>query len=261
MYTVLHIEPSEFCSNIVKNILQEKGYDYIWTDSFKEANAILYECEVDLIITSLLGREGEIESFVSNFNTSNKGEIPIFVVTGDNIDEKKKKLFNLGISDYILKENLQEEISKHIEAVFQEDQYMVELREARIAIVDDSSFESAIEEDLLKKYGVNNYDYYKSGRDLIESGKKYDIYLIDMLLKNEFGKNIIRYIRRNNKKATIIAVTVLNNPKTLAGIINAGADDFINKPIDENLFITKLKSNIRIYSLNKKINSFVKNMK
>ncbi|KAJ48682.1 response regulator [Clostridium tetanomorphum DSM 665] len=36
MYTVLHIEPSEFFSNMVKGILEEKGYDYIWTDSFNE---------------------------------------------------------------------------------------------------------------------------------------------------------------------------------------------------------------------------------
>ncbi len=78
------------------------------------------------------------------------------------------------------------------------------------------------------------------------------MYLIDMVLENEFGKTLIRQIRRNNINSSIIAVTVLDNNKTLSNILNCGADDIINKPLDEKLFIAKLKSNIRIYTLNKK---------
>ncbi len=53
----------------------------------------------------------------------------------------------------------------------------------------------------------------------------------------------------------------MDNNKTLSNILNCGADDIINKPLDENLFIAKLKSNIRIYTLNKKIKSILKEMK
>lgn len=90
-------------------------------------------------------------------------------------------------------------------------------------------------------------------------GKKYDIYLIDIILKNEFGKDIIRKIRRSNIDSSIIAVTALDNNKALSKILDCGADDFITKPIDEELFIAKLKSNVRIYSLQKKLDKFIKN--
>ncbi|BDR64686.1 response regulator [Clostridium tetani] len=256
MYTVVHIEQSEFFSNIIKVMLEEQGYEYINTDNFSEACYIIENNDVDLIITSLLAKGGSIEEFIKDINSSDKKEIPIFVVTGDNINEKKKSLFNLGISDYILKEDLQEEISKHVQAVLEEDGYMRDLREAKIAIVEDSSLEYAIVRDILKNYGIENLELYKTGKELIDSNKTYDIYLIDLVLQNEYGKNIIRQIRRNNIKATIIAITSLSNSKTLSSILGAGADDFILKPVDKGLFIAKLKSNIRIYSLNKKINTY-----
>ncbi|MCR1971685.1 response regulator [Clostridium cochlearium] len=258
MYTVLHIEQSEFFYNMVRMMLEKQGYNYINTDSFNEAHYILENNDVDLIITSLLAKGGSIEGFIKDVNSSDKREIPIFVVTGDNIDEKKKNLFNLGISDYILKEDLQDEISKHVEAVLEDDEHMRNLREAKIAIVEDSSLEYVIAKDILKKYGIEKLDFYKTGKELMDSGKKYDIYLVDLVLQNEYGKNVIRQIRRNNIKATIIAITSLDNTKTLSSILNAGADDFILKPLDEGLFIAKLKSNIRIYTLNKKINKYLK---
>ena len=82
---------------------------------------------------------------------------------------------------------------------------------------------------------------------------------MNIILKNEFGKDIIRKIRRSNIDSSIIAVTALDNNKALSKILDCGADDFITKPIDEELFIAKLKSNVRIYSLQKKLDKFIKN--
>lgn len=261
MYTVLHIEHSDFFRKMVKNVLSSKGYNYIYAEDFKEAYEIIYEYDVDLIITSLIPEGDSIENFIETINKSNKGEIPIFVVTGNSMDEDKKRILNLGVSDYILKDHFMEEISKHVNSVFQVDQYMKDLRESKIAIVDDSSVESTIEEDMLKKHGIKNIDYYKSGNELLSSGKKYDLYLVDLVLKNEFGKNIIMHIRRNNITSSIIAVTGIHNSKTLSSILNTGADDFITKPIDEELFIAKLRSNIRVYSMNKKFKEILKEIK
>ncbi|MCY6959795.1 response regulator [Clostridium brassicae] len=261
MYTVLHIEQSDFFCKMIKNILKEKDYDYISTDSFSEAYQLLNEYKIDLIITSLYGKGDSIEDFIKNVNYTTDAEIPIFVVTSNNVDDQKKNLLNLGISDYILKDDLEKEITKHIDTVFRDDLYMQTLKKMKVAIIDDNAFESTIEKDILTKYGVEHIDSYKSGKQLFQSNKKYDIYLIDMVLENEFGKNLIRQIRRNNINSSIIAVTVLNNPKTLSSILDCGADDFITKPVEEHLFVSKLKSNIRIYTLNKKIKDVLKEMK
>lgn len=248
MYTILHIEQSEFFCNIVEDQVRKKGYQYICTNNFNEAYSILEKFYVDLIITSLSAKDGKVENFVTKVNKNIKDKIPIFALTGGNLNNKKKKIIDLGVSDYIFKSDLANEVSERIDDVLEEQENMRYLKEVEMAIIDDNFFETAIEEKLLNKYNIYNFDYYQSGKELIKSKNKYDVYLVDIILKDEFGTDIIRNIRRNNKDAVIIAVTSLNNPKTLASVLNAGADDYIPKPLDENLFIAKLKSNIRQYS-------------
>lgn len=258
MYKVLHIEKSEFFRKMLRNILDKKGYFYVATDSFKEANEIIEREHISLIITSFIADDDSVEHFVSEVNSGKHSEIPIFLVTGNEMDKDKKRIMNLGITDYITKDSFLEEISKHIDVIFQEDQYMKDLKEARIAVLDDSNFELTRNKDILDKYNIKNVDYYNSGSELLESNKKYDIYLVDIVLNHEFGKNIIMNIRRNNINASIIAVTGITNPKTISSVLSAGADDFITKPLEENLFIAKLKANVRLYSLNRQVKKLLK---
>ncbi|SHI89244.1 Response regulator receiver domain-containing protein [Clostridium cavendishii DSM 21758] len=261
MYNILHVEQSDFFCKMVKKIISDKGYAYIQTDSFNDALHILETEDINLIITSLYAKGGNVEDFIKCVNYGDKKETPIFVVTSNTMDETKMNLIDLGISEYILKDEFEKEIESHMDAVFVENEYMENLKEANIAVVEDSTFETLIEKDIFRKYEIKNVDYYKSGKKLLEGEKKYDIYLIDIILKNEFGKDLIRTIRRNNINASIIAVTSLNNTKTVSSILNSGADDVIHKPIDENIFIAKLKSNIRVYTLNKRISKMIKELK
>ncbi|MFL0250402.1 response regulator [Clostridium neuense] len=258
MYKVLHIEKSEFFRKMLKNVLDKKGYFYVATDSFKKAKEILQKEYINLIITSFIADDGTVEKFVSEVNSSEHREIPIFLVTSNEMDKDKKRIMNLGITDYITKDMFLEEISKHIDVVFQEDQYMNDLKEARIAVLDDSNFELKRNKDILDKYNIKNVDYYNSGSELLKANKNYDIYLIDIVLNHEYGKNIIMTIRRNNINASIIAVTAITNPKTISSVLSVGADDFITKPLEENLFIAKLKANVRLYSLNRQVKKLLK---
>lgn len=258
MYKVLHIEKSELFRKMLKSILDKKGYLYVVTDSFNEAHEILEREHINLIITSFIADDDTVEHFVSEVNSSEHREIPIFLVTGNEMNKDKKRIMNLGITDYITKDLFLEEISKHIDVVFQEDQYMNDLKEAKIAVLDDSNFELKRNKDILDKYNIKNVDYYSSGSELLKSNKKYDIYLVDIVLNHEFGKNIIMNIRRNNINASIIAVTGITNPKTISSVLSTGADDFITKPVEENLFIAKLKANVRLYSLNRQVRKLLK---
>ena len=253
MRNILHIEQSSFFSTLVGKIVEEKGYRYINASEFQEAKEVLSKENIDLLITSLYAKGGVLEELIEYVNETY--DIPVFIVTSDDLDENRKDLINLGINEYILKKDLEDEVRKYLDTVFRTDEYMKDLREAKIALVEDNDFFIDLEKKILKDNNILNVDYYKDGKSLLESGEKYDIYLIDIILKNEFGKDIIRNIRRNNIDSSIIAVTAIDSNKALAKILDGGADDYITKPIDEELFISKLKSNIRIYNLQKKINS------
>ena len=234
MYTVLHIEQSEFFCKAAKEILESNNYEYIYTNNFNDAIGLIDEFDVDLIVTSLYAEGCTVDDFVSTVKEKYP-EKPIFVVTGDSMGEERKKLIDLGIREYIFKEEFKDEFIKYVDMAFAEDQYAKDLQEAKIAVVEDSHLEMLFAKDILSKYNL--------------------IYLIDIVLKDEFGKDVIRKLRRDNIDSTIIAVTGLQNPKVQAEILDSGANDIIVKPLEEELFIAKLKSYIRFYTLNKKLKS------
>lgn len=260
MYTILHLEKSDFFKKMVKNILIEKGFCYYPADNVSEAFDNLEEKKVDLIITSCLIEGVNIEEFIRSINNGEHKNVPIFVITSNEIEEDKKRLLNLGISDYIKKDNLMNELLKHVEVVFKEDEIVKFLKQSKIAIVDDSNFETHVIMDILKENDINNVDCYTSGSAVLESSINYDLYLVDMILENEFGKNVVMKLRRNNINASIIVVTSLTNTKTIASILSAGADDYVRKPVDRDLFIAKLKSNMRSHVAIKKMEDKIKEL-
>ena len=66
-----------------------------------------------------------------------------------------------------------------------------------------------------------------------------------MILKDEYGTNIITKVREENKNAIIISMTALDNQETLAEVLDYGADDVVNKPLNEKFLISKLKARVR----------------
>lgn len=255
MYTILHLEQGEFIKKLVRNTLLENGLNCISVDTSEDFFKVLNNPneKIDLIITSLLITDDTIENFIRTINISSNKDIPVFVVTGNDIEENKKRVLNLGVSDYITKDCLADQLLKHIKFMLVEDELMRCLREATIAVIDDNKFDRTLIKDILDEYNITNVDFYSSGKALLDTNKKYDLYLVDIVLEKEFGKNIILRLRRDNIDASIIVVSSLTNSKTLASMLNAGANDYIRKPIQNDIFIAKLKSNIRTYGLIKKI--------
>ncbi|MCX7746033.1 MAG: response regulator [Clostridia bacterium] len=246
MFSILHLEKSELIKQMVKDSLMSKEVKYIPVDSVDMARPFIFSKKLDLIVTSMIGDLKEIEVFIKEINTGINKDTPIFIVTSNDMDDSVKSILNLGVSDYIHKNSLVTEISKHIDVLFHQNNLLNSLREMSIAVIDDSILDQAVVKDLLSKIGVTQIESYKSGHELFSSGKQYDLYFVDAVLKQEYGKSLIMQIRRNNLNSTIIIISSLNNSKTVAGLLEAGANDFISKPIDENIFIAKLKANMRI---------------
>lgn len=245
MRIVLHIEPSEFVSKVVESIIKDRGYEYIWTTSYSDALVTLEEYDVDMIFVSLIGDGMAIDDFIKNVNYINS-DIPICVVSSNKFDGTIQRVLNLGARQYIDKHNIESEMVDYIDNYFINDRYMENMRDISIAVVDDCPFARMTLKDIFNKYGLKNVKYFASGAELQHSNIKYDVYLIDIFLKDEFGKNIISQLREERGNSVLLlAVTALENSNILAEIIDRGADDIIPKPIVETLFMSKLKSYTR----------------
>ncbi len=68
--------------------------------------------------------------------------------------------------------------------------------------------------------------------DIIASGRKVDLVLMDIKLPIKDGYQVTREIKEINPSIPVIAQTAYSSPEEIFRCIKAGCDDYISKPID-----------------------------
>lgn len=252
MRTILHIETSELFKNILRKFLSEKGFSYVGVKCIKEARDTLASRKIDFIITSLTLEEESGEEFIAELSSNDYKNIPIFVLTGNENIGEKRKMFELGVVDYMSKSTSPDEIAEHIIKYVKKEEEFEELRKLKIFVLDDSKLVIDFMEKILKRYGIENVTYCTEQGDILEQ-EIFDCYIIDLVLKEKSGRHLISKIRKKNKKAVILIISGVDNNKTISNVLQEGADDYIIKPFTPEIIIAKIRTNIRSYILLKEL--------
>lgn len=253
MYTILHLETSNFYKTLIKNITIELGVNYISVNNADEAIQVLDNQKIDLILTAMELETGSSIQFITDVNESEYKNIPIVVITGNDTYEDRKSMYDLGIVDYISKKSTPEEIKMHIQTYKTDDEIAKKLRNLQIAVCDDSSMDRYIIERIFNMNNVNEVDFFESGEELLQAEKNYDVYIIDLVLKKMSGRSIILKLRERGSESVIITISGIDHFKTVSNVLSVGADDYITKPFNNDLFMARLKTNVRSYLLLKEI--------
>ena len=78
----------------------------------------------------------------------------------------------------------------------------------------------------------------------IISKEKPDVILMDLSSKNPNALQLCTRIR-SMTQIPIIVLSVMDEPKFIAGILNSGADDFISKPVSTEILDARINTLIR----------------
>jgi CheY-like chemotaxis protein len=123
-----------------------------------------------------------------------------------------------------------------------------------ILVVDDNK----ITTKLLRRYlEANGYDAAEAydGIECLEKvqQRKPDAIVLDVMMPRMDGYETVKNLKENPDTVHIpvVIVTALNDIPNQLKSIDAGADDFLSKPIEEKLLIAKVKllSNLNINSV------------
>lgn len=117
---------------------------------------------------------------------------------------------------------------------------------AKILICDDSILARSQMKDLLGSIGDFEYLEAKDGVEAVDIYKKEkpDIVFLDIVMPTKNGIEVVTEICEFDKGAKIVMASSLGNNKNLKAALEAGAIDFIQKPVDETRLQEILDKNL-----------------
>lgn len=234
---------------LIREISAELSAIYLNAGSAEEAVEHLKQEKVSLILTAMELESGSSVEFIKALNESEFKSIPVVVFTGNDSLDDRKRMYDLGIVDYILKTSDREQIKSNLATFRREDPVALKMGELSYAVLDDNKMDRKIIGRIFSIHRIENVDFYDSEQALFDSGKSYDVYIIDIVLKNTSGDKVIMKLKDRVPESVVIAVSGVDNIKTISRVLSIGADDYITKPFNYDLFIARLKTNIRAFLL------------
>ncbi len=132
----------------------------------------------------------------------------------------------------------------------------------KLLIVDDNKNNRMVLTLLLEDYADDNGGVEFSIDEAIDGleavsmskAKQYDMILMDIMMPNMDGIEATKLIRQNDKKVMIIAVSAVDDQERQKEILSCGAEDYISKPVNADIFNARISNYIHlINSRTKKI--------
>jgi two-component system cell cycle response regulator CtrA len=90
-------------------------------------------------------------------------------------------------------------------------------------------------------------DHIETGEEALELVRHYDydIVLLDLMLPDMDGYEVVRRMRSSRIEAPVIVLSALTRPQDKVKAFSVGADDFITKPFDSTELLARMKAIVR----------------
>ena len=123
-----------------------------------------------------------------------------------------------------------------------------------ILIVDDNKNNRMILRLLLEDYMDENegvtfsLDEAEDGQVAVDKCKNgnFDLVLMDIMMPNMDGIEATKIIRKTHEKIMIIAVSAVDDSERKKLILDSGAEDYIAKPVNANIFVSRIQNYITL---------------
>ena len=180
--------------------------------------------------------------------------VPIVVVSGDVDDRLHRRTLGEHVTDYFDKSLGFQALAEFIRGYVRPQDHA----EGDVLYVEDSRVVALATRRILEKHGltVHHVVSVEDALALLDTAKASgvvgaDIVLTDVSLKGELtGGDLLERIRRDygygKGRLPVLVMTGDENPVNQAALLRAGANDLVEKPIEEKLLMTKLLFQLRV---------------
>ena len=255
---VMVVDGSKVVRRLIEQLLKADlpGVTVLSCESGADAKRHLESGVVDLVTTALRlpDMDGlELARFVREH--APQAYIPIVIVSGDVNERLVNRELSDVVTDYFDKSLGFNALSTFIRGYVQPESKTT----GEVLYVEDSRVVALATRRMLEKYGltvlhvVSVEDAIALLETAMAQGKVpgVDVVLSDVNLKGELtGADLLASVRNefgyNKGQLPVLIMTGDDNPLNQAKLLRAGANDLVQKPIEERLLITKLLFQMRV---------------
>jgi len=230
----------------MEDLVESSGNIYYSASESEQAFNVLKNKSIDLIITAIEFQCDTGVGFIETLNNSDFSDIPIIVLTSIDTIENREKIYNLGVVDYLIKGKIEDEaILLYLKTYEEMKTQNQKISSVKIAVLDDSNLSITIIKKIFQLTNFPLVDYYSKSDDLIKSDKTYDIYILDLILPGLSGETLFLKLKERKPICSVITMSTVSNYKTISSILLSGADDYLMKPFDANIFLARLRLQVK----------------
>ncbi len=256
---VMVVDGSKVVRRLIEQLLQKDvpGVTVISCETGAEAKAALQEGVVDLVTMALRlpDMDGmELAHYIREH--APQAYIPIIVVSGDVHERLVARSFTDEVTDYFDKSLGFNALSAFIRGYVRPET----LEGGEVLYVEDSKVVALATRRMLEKYDLKvvhvvSVEDALAHLDTARAQGRVpgpDLVLTDVYLKGGLtGKDLLNTVRGPEygyakAQLPILVMTGDDNPANQSELLRAGANDLVQKPIEERLLVTKLLFQLRV---------------
>lgn len=261
---VMVVDGSKLVRKLIADVLQRElpAVEVVGCASIEEVRNALEAGPVNLVTTSLTLSDGDGLALARLVReTAGQAYVPVIVVSGDAQQHLEQRRFTDYVTDYFDKALGHEALATFIRGYVQPET----IPGATILYVEDSRVVAEATKRMLERQSLRVLHVMTAeeafalltAESLGRSSHRIDLVLTDVTLKGELsGLDVVERVRVDfgygKRRLPVLVMTGDGNPLNQSGLLQAGANDLVQKPIEERLLVTKVLFQLRLSRLNEK---------
>ena len=258
---VMVADGSRLVRKLIADVLERElpGVQVIGCSSIAEARAALEQGPVDLVTTALSLADGDgLELARSVREAAGQAYVPVIVVSGDAQQHLVERRFTECVTDYFDKSLGHDALAEFIRGYVQPQS----IPGATVLYIEDSRVVAEATRRMLERQQLKVIHVITAeeafalltAESLGRLTDQIDVVLTDVTLKGELsGRDVVERIRVDfgygKRRLPVLVMTGDSNPHNQSELLRAGANDLVQKPIEERLLVTKVLFQLRLARL------------
>ena len=258
---VMVADGSRLVRKLIADVLERElpGVQVIGCSSIAEARAALEQGPVDLVTTALSLADGDgLELARSVREAAGQAYVPVIVVSGDAQQHLVERRFTEYVTDYFDKSLGHDALAEFIRGYVQPQS----IPGATVLYIEDSRVVAEATRRMLERQQLKVIHVITAeeafalltAESLGRLTDQIDVVLTDVTLKGELsGRDVVERIRVDfgygKRRLPVLVMTGDSNPHNQSELLRAGANDLVQKPIEERVLVTKVLFQLRLARL------------